>query len=78
VVISYNTVYHLHQTDKTDIGLNVQGYICRNIRTFTDARRSDLDNERLPDFETARPTIFPVPIIRFTSRKDSDNMDMNI
>ena len=40
------------------------------------SRRSDLANERLPDFETARPTIFPVPSMRLTSRKDSDNMDM--
>ncbi|KAF8811200.1 Metallo-dependent phosphatase [Phlegmacium glaucopus] len=61
----------------TGIGLNVQGTrINRSIRTFADARRSDLANERLPDFEAHRPTIFPVPSMRLTSRKDSDGMDM--
>jgi serine/threonine-protein phosphatase 2B catalytic subunit len=35
----------------------------------------DLANERLPDFEN-RPTIFPVPSMRATSRRDSDGMDM--
>ena len=40
------------------------------------SRRSDLANERLPDFQTAHPTIFPVPSMRLTSRRDSENMDM--
>ena len=31
--------------------------------------------ERLPDFETHRPTIFPVPIMRLTSRRDPGGMD---
>ncbi|KAF8154774.1 Metallo-dependent phosphatase-like protein [Crassisporium funariophilum] len=57
--------------------LSVQGTkINRSIRTFADARRSDLANERLPDYETHRPTIFPVPSMRLTSRRDSDGMDM--
>lgn len=46
------------------------------ICLFHCSRRSDLANERLPDFETARPTIFPVPSMRLSSRKDSDSMDM--
>ena len=47
-----------------------------SLKTIIYSRRSDLANERLPDFETARPTIFPVPSMRLTSRKDSENMDM--
>ncbi|KXN83063.1 Serine/threonine-protein phosphatase 2B catalytic subunit, partial [Leucoagaricus sp. SymC.cos] len=51
--------------------LNVQGNrITRSIRTFDDARRSDLLNERLPEFspETTRPNIFPTPSMRLATR----------
>ncbi|KAF8995996.1 Metallo-dependent phosphatase-like protein [Cyathus striatus] len=45
--------------------LGVQGnQIGRAIRTFADARRSDLLNERLPEFDPHRPTMFPVPSMR--------------
>ena len=40
------------------------------------SRRSDLANERIPDFEASRPTMFPVPSMRLTSRKDTEGMDM--
>jgi len=61
----------------TGVGLNVQGTrINRSIRTFADARRLDLANERLPEFEANRPAIFQVPSMRATSRKDSQGMDM--
>ena len=40
------------------------------------SRRSDMANERIPDYEPARPTIFPVPSMRLTGRRDSDGMDM--
>lgn len=42
-------------------------------------RRSDIANERLPDFDPQKPTIFPVPSMRLSSRQgsgDSDSMDM--
>ncbi|KJA22481.1 hypothetical protein HYPSUDRAFT_139171 [Hypholoma sublateritium FD-334 SS-4] len=59
-------------------GLSVHGTrINRSIRSFADARRSDINNERLPEFDTHRPTIFPVPSMRNTSRRSSaDGMDM--
>ncbi|TFK34693.1 Metallo-dependent phosphatase-like protein [Crucibulum laeve] len=53
--------------------------IGRSIRSFADARRSDLLNERLPDFDPHRPTIFPVPSMRMSGRQgsaDSESMDM--
>lgn len=58
--------------------LTVQGHkIGKSIRTFDDARRSDIANERLPDFDPQRPTIFPVPSMRLSSRTDlPDGMDM--
>ncbi|KDR70155.1 hypothetical protein GALMADRAFT_255002 [Galerina marginata CBS 339.88] len=58
--------------------LTVQGTkINRSIRTFADARRSDIANERLPELDSQRsPTIFPVPSMRNTSRRSSDGMDM--
>lgn len=41
------------------------------------SRRSDIINERLPEFDAHRPTIFPVPSMRNTSRRTSaDGMDM--
>ena len=42
------------------------------------SRRSDLANERLPEFQTAHPMIFQVPLasMRLTSRRYSENMDM--
>jgi len=58
-------------------GLAVQGTrINRSIRTFDDARRSDIANERLPEFDPQRPAMFPVPSMRLTSRRSSDGMDM--
>ncbi|CAA7262516.1 unnamed protein product [Cyclocybe aegerita] len=57
--------------------LTVQGTrINRSIRTFDDARRSDIANERLPEFDHQRSAIFPVPSMRLTSRRSSDGMDM--
>ncbi|KAF9531411.1 serine/threonine-protein phosphatase 2B catalytic subunit [Crepidotus variabilis] len=57
--------------------LGVQGNrLNRSIRTFDDARRVDLANERLPDFDPNRPAIFPVPSMRLTSRRGSEGMDM--
>ncbi|KIM43487.1 hypothetical protein M413DRAFT_381895 [Hebeloma cylindrosporum] len=59
--------------------LGVQGArINRSIRTFADARRSDIANERLPEFDAQRPTIFPVPSMRSPARRSSaeDGMDM--
>jgi len=61
----------------TGVGLNVQGTrLNRSIRTFDDARRSDIANERLPIFETHHPTIFPVPSMRVMNRKDLEGVDM--
>ncbi|PPQ93132.1 hypothetical protein CVT25_003664 [Psilocybe cyanescens] len=57
--------------------LTVQGTrINKSIRTFADARRSDIANERLPDFDQQKPTIFPVPSMRNTSRRTSEGLDM--
>lgn len=39
-------------------------------------RRVDLANERLPDFDAQRSAIFPVPSMRFPSRRSSDGIDM--
>ncbi|KAF8908190.1 Metallo-dependent phosphatase [Gymnopilus junonius] len=55
--------------------------INRSIRTFDDARRSDIANERLPDFDVQRPSspMFPVPSMRSTSRRASasgESLDM--
>ncbi|KAF8184843.1 serine/threonine-protein phosphatase 2B catalytic subunit [Pholiota molesta] len=51
--------------------------INRSIRSFADARRSDIANERLPEFDQARPTVFPATSMRNTSRRASaDGMDM--
>ncbi|RDB30000.1 Serine/threonine-protein phosphatase 2B catalytic subunit [Hypsizygus marmoreus] len=60
-------------TDK----LGVQGTkIGRTIRNFDEARRSDLQNERLPEFNTdIAPTMFPVPSMRRGSA-DSEGMTM--
>ncbi|KIK64033.1 hypothetical protein GYMLUDRAFT_984730 [Collybiopsis luxurians FD-317 M1] len=71
--------------------LSVQGtQIGRNIRSFDDARRSDLMNERLPVFDPApalpdgSPTaMFPPPSMRSASRRASGmgeglNMEMLI
>ncbi|KAJ3758704.1 Metallo-dependent phosphatase-like protein [Lentinula raphanica] len=58
--------------------LGVQGtQISRNIRSFDDARRSDLMNERLPVFEVdtspsgSPTTMFPPPSMRLPSRRAS-------
>lgn len=50
----------------------------RSLLTFPPfSRRSDIANERLPDFDPHRPTIFPVPSMRLSSRTDlPDGMDM--
>ncbi|KAH9476265.1 Serine/threonine-protein phosphatase 2B catalytic subunit A1 [Psilocybe cubensis] len=59
--------------------LSVQGArLNKSIRTFADARRSDMANERLPEFnEQQKPTIFPVPSMRNTSRRSSaEGLDM--
>ncbi|KAF9476233.1 Metallo-dependent phosphatase [Pholiota conissans] len=58
--------------------LSVQGArLNRTIRSFADARRSDIANERLPEFDLQRPTIFPVPSMRNTSRRSTaDGLDM--
>ncbi|KAF9450401.1 Metallo-dependent phosphatase [Macrolepiota fuliginosa MF-IS2] len=46
--------------------------INRSIRTFADARRSDLLNERLPEFNPeARPAVFPTPSMRVAGRRGS-------
>ncbi|EKM77729.1 hypothetical protein AGABI1DRAFT_76707 [Agaricus bisporus var. burnettii JB137-S8] len=59
--------------------LNVQGSINRSIKTFDDARRSDLVNERLPSFETVQPAMmFPTPSMRVATRLGSDNVNMEM
>ena len=42
------------------------------------SRRSDIANERLPEFDAQRPTIFPVQSMRSPARRSSaeDGMDM--
>ncbi|GLB41241.1 putative phosphatase 2B catalytic subunit [Lyophyllum shimeji] len=48
----------------------------RAIRSFDDARRIDIQNERLPEFNVdAAPTMFPVPSMRRGSA-DSEGMTM--
>ncbi|KAF8965423.1 serine/threonine-protein phosphatase 2B catalytic subunit [Flammula alnicola] len=57
--------------------LTVQGTrLNKTIRTFADARRSDIANERLPEFDThqQQPPIFPVPSMRH--HRLSEGMDM--
>lgn len=43
----------------------------RSIRTFADARRSDMMNERIPTFEPPVPGAFPVPSMRYPGRRGS-------
>lgn len=43
----------------------------RSIRTFADARRSDMMNERIPTFEPTVPGTFPVPSMRYPGRRGS-------
>ncbi|KAG6811974.1 hypothetical protein H0H92_005008 [Tricholoma furcatifolium] len=58
-------------------GLSVQGAkIGRSIRSFDDARRIDIENERLPEFAAppSPTTMFPVPSMRRNS--DGDGLTM--
>ncbi|KAG6889554.1 hypothetical protein C0995_016681 [Termitomyces sp. Mi166 len=59
-------------------GLSVQGTrMGRSIRTFDDARRIDIQNERLPEFTAPSPTttMFPVSSMRRSS-VDAEGMTM--
>ncbi|KAG6856514.1 hypothetical protein H0H87_003602 [Tephrocybe sp. NHM501043] len=59
-------------------GLSVQGTkMGRQVRNFDDARRLDIQNERLPEFNAPSPTSpsFPVPSMRRGSA-DSEGMTM--
>ncbi|KAF9070500.1 Metallo-dependent phosphatase-like protein [Rhodocollybia butyracea] len=66
--------------------LSVQGtQIGRNIRSFDDARRSDLMNERLPIFEPdSSPTapsptaMFPPPSMRVPGRRSTSGEGLNM
>ncbi|KAF8869066.1 Metallo-dependent phosphatase-like protein [Infundibulicybe gibba] len=60
--------------------LGVQGHqIKRGIHSFDDARRSDLLNERLPEFDPGHlPGMFPVPSMRARSRGRSESDGMNM
>jgi len=40
------------------------------------SRRVDLANERLPEFDPQRPTMYPVPSMRMATRRSSDGVDM--
>jgi serine/threonine-protein phosphatase 2B catalytic subunit len=47
--------------------------VARSIRSFADARKVDMANERLPQFEpTSMPGIFPSPSMRIGGRADLD------
>lgn len=60
---------------KPDV-LGVQGNKINGIRSFADARRSDLLNERLPQFTTnQRPAMFPTPSMRSAFRRGSGPTD---
>ncbi|KAF9559982.1 Metallo-dependent phosphatase [Agrocybe pediades] len=61
--------------DVPSSALTVQGTkINRSIKSFADARRSDIANERLPEFSEPRP-MFPAPSTR-SSRLSHDGLNM--
>ncbi|KAF8066941.1 Metallo-dependent phosphatase-like protein [Lyophyllum atratum] len=64
------------RTNTDALGVAQGASFGRSIRSFDDARRVDMLNERLPEFNVdAAPTMFPVPSMRRGSA-DSDGMTM--